>query len=780
MAANYNSINAGQSPYGSGDPYYNESSGYITPQPPVKKQTSNWIKFGIPLAIVVIVGAVLGGVLGSRHHNDVAEASSGSAAASVAASVKNELGVFPTSTDSQYLLPIYPATTNTAAYTTPTRISTSNAAYAWPQDPFQPSNPSPTSLRSDRPRLIAPAYKWEALPQLIQNDPYLKSWNDSIFNNATQYYNAPPVAYFYDGGNGILDIARQIKMRIKAFSYAYRVTNNTMWVDRAWSELQNAAGNSTGGFGPGNYTKWNPVHFLDTAELSVAYAVAYDWMYDQWTPEQKESIMFTLLEYGLNNGIIAYDPANDPLYFGWWTNATEGNWNCVCNNGLTMGALAILGDDTTGVAEQLLSLTVQNALQNCVLATSSDGTWSETNDYWYFGQTGLSEMAASLLSAAGSTFGMLSTNADLYKTGLFHMYSTGPGSLFNYGDTGPNKFTATANSLLFYAQQFNQPQFALFQRDQFDAPEPWSMFWYDPNLSGAFWDGLALDHYFNNNTDQWASMRSSWTDENALFVGVKAGTLQGHQTHNDLDCGDFVVDALGTRWFGELGDGNYNAEGYFSNDNQDSQRWLYYRKMTEGQNTILVNKQNQNVLAAPVANFNSTGTTQGSSTVFDVPSGSTAYFIADISSAYFNATSIKRGIHLINQRKQVLVQDEINVQASVMWRAHTNATVNISSDGLAATLQIGSQTTLVQLLNPPTGAVFTTMAAQRFSTDPATPPGNPDQPNPGVTVLTISLSTPGTYTLQVLISPQWPGMSASSYATPTEVPLDQWSLISHP
>ncbi|KAI6095512.1 chondroitin AC/alginate lyase [Pisolithus croceorrhizus] len=781
MAANYASVNNTQtSPYGSGDPYYNESTGYVTPHRPQVKKTSNWIKFGVPAAIVIIVGVVVGAVLGTRAANkNASESAAGSSAAATSAiGAKNDLGIFPTGTDSLYMLPLYPATTNTAAFTVPTFVSTNNPDYAWPQDPFQPSNPNPTQVRSDRPRLIAPSYKWAVLPQLIANDPYLSSWNNTIFGNASTYNALPPVAYYYDGGNGILDIARQIKQRVKAFSYVYRMTNDTKWVDRTWTELQNAAGNLTGGWGPDNSTKWNPTHFLDTAELTAAYGIAYDWLYDQWTSDQKASIVWTMIEYGLSNGLIAYS-SNDPLYFGWWTNNTEGNWNCVCNNGLTMGSLAILGDDTSGTAQQLLSMTVTNALQNCALAPSSDGTWSETPDYWYFGTTGHAEMSASLLSATGSSYQLPDINPGFNLTSLFHMYVVGPGSLFNYGDTGPNKFTATANGLLFYGNYYNQPAYQLFQRDQADAPDPWSMFWYDPTVTGAYWDGLALDYFFNNNTDQWASMRSSWADENALFVAIKAGTLQNHQTHNDLDCGDFVMDALGTRWFGELGDGNYNAYGYFESDAQDSPRWLYYRKRTEGQNTVLIGAQNQNVLAAPTVQFDSSGTTQGPTTAFNAPNGSNAYFIADISSAYFNVTSLSRGIRLLNSRTQVLLQDEINAQASVMWRAQTNATVSISNSGLTATLTIGTQTVQVDLLNPPSGAQFTTMDAVRLSTDPPTPSGNPDQPNPGVTVLVISLPA-GTYTLEVLMTPQWPGVSSTSYVTPSSVPLNQWSLTSHP
>jgi hypothetical protein len=140
-------------------------------------------------------------------------------------------------------------------------------------------------------------------------------------------------------------------------------------------------------------------------------------------------------------------------------------------------------------------------------------------------------------------------------------------------------------------------------------------------------------------------------------------------------------------------------------------------------------------------------------------------------------TSVKRGVRTINQRKQVLVQDEINAQASVMWRMHTNATVSIDSSGTTATLSLNGQTMAVQLLNPPSGAKFTTMAANRLPSDP-TPP-EPDQSNEGVTVLTIQLDA-GTYTLEVLFNPQWPGMSSSDFATPSSVPIDSWSTTSHP
>jgi hypothetical protein len=578
-----------------------------------------------------------------------------------------------------------------------------------------------------------------------------------------------------DGSSGILDNAREIKMRIKAFSYVARMTNDTKWVDRAWAEIQNAAGNGTTSFGPAT-DKWNTAHFLDTAEFSAAFGIAYDWLYDFWTDDQKQQIRYTLNLYGLQPGVSVFQ--GNAAAIGWWATNIYGNWNCVCNGGLTMAALAIYGDDTTGNAASLLGYTINNAKQNCALTVTPDGTNNETANYWYFATTGHAEMTSSLITAAGSDFGLLSVNPNFNLTGLFHMHVKGPTSLFNYGDHGPNKFSTTANSMIFYASQYNAPQYALFQRDQADAAEPWSMFWYDATTTGAFWNGLPLDHAFNNNGDQWASMRSSWTDINALYAAMKGSPLQGHQTHGDLDCGDFVLDALGTRWAGELGSGDYNAPNYFDSEAQNATRWLYYRKRTEGQNTILVNQQNQNVLANPTMTQGSSGTTQGSSTVFKPSSDSTSFVVFDLSSAYFNVTSFSRGLRLLNGRQQVLLQDDINAAGSVMWRMHTNATVTISSGGTSATLTLDGQTMQVQILNPPSGATFTTAQAVRLAGDPALPSGATDQPNPGVTVLTISLPA-GQYSLQVLFNPQWPGLQQSNYVTPKSVPLSSWSLTSH-
>jgi hypothetical protein len=137
-----------------------------------------------------------------------------------------------------------------------------------------------------------------------------------------------------------------------------------------WADDTSVAGNNPA-------DQWNSLHFLDLAELTAAYSIAYDWLYDQWTDDQKTTIRGNIITYGLNYGVTAYTQN------AFWQ-SVNGNWNCgmyppqkdwflyshswfsVCNAGLIMGCIAIQGDDTTGVCNTLLNQALTNAAANCV------------------------------------------------------------------------------------------------------------------------------------------------------------------------------------------------------------------------------------------------------------------------------------------------------------------------------------------------------------------------------------------------------------------------------
>ena len=77
----------------------------------------------------------------------------------------------------------------------------------------------------------------QPVPAMIPKDPYLKGWNDTIFGNATAVLNAPVKKFVLDGSSGALDIAREIKERVKNLAYAYRMSNDSVYAERIWAEL---------------------------------------------------------------------------------------------------------------------------------------------------------------------------------------------------------------------------------------------------------------------------------------------------------------------------------------------------------------------------------------------------------------------------------------------------------------------------------------------------------------------------------------------------------------
>jgi hypothetical protein len=84
-------------------------------------------------------------------------------------------------------------------------------------------------------------------------------------------------------------------------------------------------------------------------------------------------------------------------------------------------------------------------------------------------------------------------------------------------------------------------------------------------------------------------MRGKWADSRATFVGSKGGQMGAD--HGNLDAGTFVLDALGKRWFHDLGGDNYALTNYFTDTPNASgvDRWDYYRMRPEGQNTLAIN-----------------------------------------------------------------------------------------------------------------------------------------------------------------------------------------------
>lgn len=143
----------------------------------------------------------------------------------------------------------------------------------------------------------------------------------------------------------------------------------------------------------------------------------------------------------------------------------------------------------------------------------------------------------------------------------------------------------------------------------------------------------------------------------------------------------------------------------------------------------------------------------------------------------FSSRAVKRGIRFLNARKQILLQDEVTVNAAAQWRVQTNGTITIDSSGSTATLTIEDKKMQVQILAGPTGAKFQDLPSTRTANAPQLDAGTTDQDNSPARVLAIDIPA-GTTTLQVLWTPQWSDQNFKA-VTPPSVALADWGLKSH-
>ena len=611
---------------------------------------------------------------------------------------------------------------------------TLNLAAAAPGAPLPVPIPAATNilarLNKPHPRLLATQADFAQLKERIAADPQLQSWHKKLQDQAQEIMGAAPSAYEIPDGLRLLATSRRVLQRVYTLALLYRLDGDRQYATRAWQELAAAA----------NFPDWNPRHFLDTAEMTHAFAIGYDWLYDFWLPEQRTTLQHAIVAKGFTPALKLYRAHTS------WTRMHH-NWNQVCNGGIGMGALAL-----ADVEPELAGEALHDALESVQLAMaefSPDGAWKEGPGYWNYATSYNVVLLAGLQTALGTDFGLSKIGA-FKDTGLFPIYLTGPlGRTFNYADGGDH--TIYAPQMFWLAREFKEPVCAWYER-RTTSPSALDVLWFDPAGASPKAAGLPLDKYYRG--AEVALMRSDWNNPQALFVGFKAGDNKANHSH--LDLGSFVFDAGGARWAMDLGADNYNLPGYFG-----GQRWNYYRLRAEGQNALVLDPDkgpDQDPSAATrITRFDSTPTR--------------AYAIADLTPAYAkHARRVWRGIALLD-RDKLLVQDEVQAAAptELWWFMHTPASVKIEPDGRAAHLeQLGAQLD-VEILSP-ADAKFEVMDAQPLPTSPH-PEGQAR--NERVKKLAVHLTGITDSRLAVLLVPK-PAGAARPGQTVKLSPLSEW------
>ncbi|MEW6237901.1 MAG: heparinase II/III family protein [Candidatus Omnitrophota bacterium] len=576
------------------------------------------------------------------------------------------------------------------------------------------------TLKKSHPRLILTDERVAEIKQLIAKDKTAGKIYRDLQAEADRIMKAAPVEYKLEGPR-LLSQSRRCLDRLYTLCLLYRLDKKKEYIDRARAEIYAAA----------NFPDWHPPHFLDTAEMTHALAIAYDWFYNDLSPAERKVIRTALIEKG-------FEPYLRACRENTWWSVCSHNWNQVCNGGVGVAALAV-ADEEPEIASDILNFALEN-IKIALKEYAPDGGWNEGPGYWHYATRYTVYFLASLQTALGTDFG-LSAMEGMDRTGFFRMDFTGPTNLtFNYADASP--YAGGAAEMFWMADRYDKPVYAWHQLQRLNHPEALDLVWYTAKGEDPSQSGLPIDAFYRG--VDVAFFRSAWNDPNALFVGFKGGDNKANHSH--LDLGGFVLDADGIRWAVDLGGDDYNLPGYFG-----SKRWTYFRLNTHSHNTIMIDGQNQDPkAAAPIVRFDS--------------KPDWAFAVADLSAAYASqAKKVVRGIAMAD-RKRILIQDEINAlnPSVIEWSMLTPGEIQV--DGSTAILKKSGKTLQAEILSP---------AGAAFHIESANPPA-PEKQQPDIKKLVVRpAGKTENCRFAILLTPCSDGAQPPKFSKPI-VPLDEW------
>ena len=543
------------------------------------------------------------------------------------------------------------------------------------------------NLNEKHPFVLAESENFETVRNEFKTDSfsdYTRNLAASAIDTAdglldTSVY--PVIPYELDEEDSILPISREVISRMVVLGYAWQITGDRKYADRAWLEMENVC----------SYDDWCTSHFLATAEMALAVSVGYDWFFDYLDDAQKTLLAETTYNYAIK-------PALSKNYLKNWFTWSKNNWNSICYSGVGIACMTFSSYYPEECAE-FLTMCYKNmpiAFENF----TPDGVYAEGPGYSQSGMNSIVFFVATSQNFFGTDFG-LSEIPGFRELGNFPAYITTPTGVFNYGD---NKDRMCFTPVLhWYASEYDSPLLAVYQ--MWDMPTEFvkdssaaveknsggkedalSSLWYNREYTAESSDfskeplATVLESDVGQNL---VLMRSAYLDKDATFAGIKGG--YNFINHGDLDIGTFVFDTLGERWAEELGPGAYDAPGYFLNTPAGG-RWKNYSKRAEGQNTLVINPditmEDQYVLAeSEFTSFEETAD-GGKCTL-------------DMTDAYrMNmASSVTRDFELYNNYSSLRITDTIKciAKSDIYWFMHTKADIKISADGKIAILTIGDK-----------------------------------------------------------------------------------------
>ena len=578
------------------------------------------------------------------------------------------------------------------------------------------------------PRILLLKGEEKALKKNIAKDPFWMHFHQTIINTADVMLDEP-VNERIVTGRRLLPICHDNLKRILYLSYAYRMTGDRKYAIRAEAEMLKAA----------SFEDWNPSHFLDTSEMTMALGIGYDWLYGVLSPRSRAVIAKAIREKGL-------DLSCDRKYNGFLK--AMNNWNQVCNAGMSYGALAIWEEDPA-FSRMIVNRAVET-IQPSMGVYAPDGAYPEGAGYWEYGTTFNVLFISELEKVFKTDFG-LSGQPGFLKTGEYVLNMVSP-SLQNFafsdcvrkGTFKPALFwfydKTKDDSILYQQASLYDWDFRKVERGGKEYPIIYTEF--DTNLKRQastgklfapvtlIWGATAsisnpsapktLNFKADGETPV-CIMRSSWTDPGASYIAVKGGSASSSHAH--MDSGSFVYESDGVMWAIDMGIEDYNklevagVAGLWGRG-QDAQRWDVFRYNNFAHNTLTFNKSLQLV--------------KGNAQIEDFVEGDgQSSVVIDLTSVYDDQVAqVKRAVSLVGKRDAV-IEDQVKSTGRftmLTWTLVTEASVSQVDEHMLLLEKDGKK--MYMKVDCPT--------AIRWNIHPAVPIYSYDSPNPGVTIISFN------------------------------------------
>jgi len=562
------------------------------------------------------------------------------------------------------------------------------------------------------PRILTSRERLNVIKKDYATDPVLSEALTNTLNFADSYINEPCVEYNLPDGKRLLVAAREVMERLVNLSAAYLVTDDKVYADRAWVEMENCF----------SWKDWNTdKHYLDNSELLYGVSVAFDSLYDYLTDEQKKIIMDKTWELSLKHTVDRYCGID---FSGSEWRTARSNWGFVCNGAVISAIIAFGREDNANYQpyyDFLLECALK-AIEYPIMLYYPDGAWEEGMAYWeYSMRYFVGSVLVPLYFSTGSTLDyMLPQGVD--KIANMGLYMQGGKYGFNFSDNADEGRKSSEAVYAFAMLQNNNKLMQTWKQEMnsMDATHgARSLMWYQPDKYGEDTSITSLSKDFFFKGVEVGSMKEEWNNPEGSVVFFKGG--QNNTGGSHLDVGTFCFDSMGERWAVDLGKDSYNIDGGYNG----LAGWELYAKRPEGHNCVVINPR-----ADIYGEYYGGQYLNGRAEIKKmVTRDGEAYSVVDLSDAYkYDANSYIRGFYLCDNRRSLVVQDEINLKEDnsvIYWFMHTRAAIELDSDGKGATLsQNGKKMRLDLVTNAQNARLVVNDVGenvQRFPTDPIRP-----------------------------------------------------------